>query len=98
MKATALALAAAAALYVTAVPAHAQTLLSDNFNAENGGVGAAEYSGFALWTGANVDLLAPGYFFNLCQLAGAARRASTWKAAATAPSSRRRPTTSRRAS
>jgi hypothetical protein len=65
----ALALATAAALALPA--AHAQTvLLSDSFDAENGGAGAAEYSGFANWTAANVDLLAPGYFFNLCQAAG----------------------------
>ena len=70
LKATVLALAAAAAL-CAAVPAHAQTtLLNDDFNAENGGAGAAEYSGFAHWSAANVDLLAPGYFFNLCELAG----------------------------
>jgi hypothetical protein len=45
-------------------------VLHETFNAENGGVGAAEYSGFAHFVGANVDLLAPGYFFNLCQAAG----------------------------
>ena len=64
------ALAIAAALAITA-PAAAQTvLLDDTFNGENGGAGAAEFSGFANFVGANVDLLAPGYFFNLCQLAG----------------------------
>jgi hypothetical protein len=62
-------LAAAAAL--VAGPAAADTvLLNDTFNGENGGAGAAEYSGFANWSAANVDLLAPGYFFNLCQAAG----------------------------
>ena len=61
----------AAALACAAAPAAAQTvLLNDTFNSENGGVGAAEYSGFANWSAANVDLLAPGYFFNLCQAAG----------------------------
>jgi len=53
--------------------AHAQSatvLLSDNFNTEHGGVGAAEYSGFANFSAANVDLLAPGYFYNLCEAAG----------------------------
>ena len=45
-------------------------LLSDDFNTEHGGTGAAEYSGFANFSAANVDLLAPGYFANLCQLAG----------------------------
>ena len=61
----------AAALACAAAPAAAQTvLLNDTFNSENGGVGAAEYSGFANWSAANVDLLAPGYFFTLCQAAG----------------------------
>ncbi len=45
-------------------------LLSDDFNSKNGGNGSAEYSGFANFTAANVDLLGPGYFFNLCQSAG----------------------------
>ncbi len=54
-----------------AAPAAAQTvLLNETFNSENGGAGAAEYSGFANWSATNVDLLAPGYFFNLCQAAG----------------------------
>ena len=61
----------AVTLACAAAPATAQTvLLNDNFNAENAGAGAAEYSGFAHWSAANVDLLAPGYFFNLCQAAG----------------------------
>lgn len=61
----------ASLLLVAASAASAQTvLLNDDFNGENGGVGAAEYSGFANFSVANVDLLAPGYFFNLCQLAG----------------------------
>jgi len=61
----------AVAVACAAAPASAQTvLLNDTFNAENGGVGAAEYGGFANWSSANVDLLAPGYFFNLCQAAG----------------------------
>jgi len=64
-------LAAALALGTT-LPAAADpiVLLNDTFNGENGGVGAAEYSGFANWSAANIDLLAPGYFFNLCQAAG----------------------------
>ena len=62
---------AAAAALVIAVPAAAQTvLLNDTFDSENGGVGAAEFSGFANFVAANIDLLAPGYFFNLCQAAG----------------------------
>jgi fluoride ion exporter CrcB/FEX len=62
--------ALAAACFALAGAAQADVTLTDNFNAENGGAGAAEYSGFALWTAANVDLLAPGYFFSLCQAAG----------------------------
>jgi len=50
--------------------APATVLLSDDFNTEHGGVGSAEYSGFANFSAANVDLLAPGYFSNLCELAG----------------------------
>ena len=61
----------AAGLAGALTPAGAQTvLLSDNFNAEHGGVGSAEYSGFANFSAANVDLLAPGYFYNLCEAAG----------------------------
>jgi len=45
-------------------------LLSDNFDLENGGAGAAEYSRFTNFTAANIDLLAPGYFATLCQSAG----------------------------
>lgn len=45
-------------------------LLSDNFDLENGGAGAAEYSRFTNFTAANIDLLAPGYFSKLCQDAG----------------------------
>ena len=64
-------LVAATVALAAVAPAAADTvLLNDNFNGENGGAGAAEYSGFANWSAANVDLLAPGYFFNLCQAAG----------------------------
>ena len=59
-----------ATLAAAPVSAATTVLLSENFNAENGGVGAAEYSGFAQFVAANVDLLAPGYFFSLCQSAG----------------------------
>jgi hypothetical protein len=62
--------AIAAACFALAGAAQAAVTLQDNFNAENGGAGAAEYSGFANWSAANIDLLAPGYFFNLCQAAG----------------------------
>jgi len=63
---------AAAVLLATAWPVAAQAadLLVDDFNTEHGGTGAAEYSGFAHFSAANVDLLAPGYFFHLCQRAG----------------------------
>ncbi len=62
----------AAAALVTSAPALADpfVLLQDSFDTENGGVGAAEYSGFDHFSAANIDLLAPGYFFNLCQAAG----------------------------
>ena len=64
-------LAAVAALYAApALAADPTVLLNDSFDAEHGGVGAAEYSGFANFSAANIDLLAPGYFFNLCQAAG----------------------------
>lgn len=62
--------ALAAACFALAGAAQADVTLTDNFNTENGGVGAAEFSGFTNWTAANVDLLAPGFFFNLCQAAG----------------------------
>jgi hypothetical protein len=65
-----LALAACVSLGAAA-PASAQTvLLNDNFDTEHAGVGAAEYSGFANFSAANVDLLAPGYFSALCEAAG----------------------------
>jgi hypothetical protein len=64
------ALAAWASLGATP-PATAQTVvLDESFNTEHGGTGAAEYSGFVNFVGANVDLLAPGYFGGLCEAAG----------------------------
>ena len=65
----------AACLGMAVSLAHAQStpatvLLSDSFDAEHAGVGSAEYSGFANFSAANVDLLAHGYFYNLCELAG----------------------------
>ncbi len=64
----------AACLGMALSVAHAQAaptvLLSDNFDTEHASVGSAEYSGFANFSAANVDLLAPGYFYNLCELAG----------------------------
>jgi len=51
--------------------AHGATvLLNDNFNSENGGNGAAVYSGFANFVAADIDLLGPGYFDFLCRNAG----------------------------
>ena len=71
LKRSASILAAVAALYAApALAADPTVLLNDSFDAEHGGVGAAEYSGFANFSAANIDLLAPGYFFNLCQAAG----------------------------
>ncbi|NUZ05114.1 PEP-CTERM sorting domain-containing protein [Piscinibacter koreensis] len=66
-----LSLATAAALVAGAASsAHAAVLLSDTFDNENGGLARAEYSGFANWSAANIDLLGPGYFGTLCQAAG----------------------------
>lgn len=53
-----------------AAQADPTVLLADTFDTEHAGVGAAEYSGFVNFSAANIDLLAPGYFFSLCQLAG----------------------------
>ena len=50
--------------------AQGAVLLNDTFDAENGGVGHAVYSGFANFTAADVDLLGPTFFANLCQAAG----------------------------
>ena len=53
LAAVALTLAAA-----SATAAHAGTVLSDNFNSENGGASAVNYTGFANWTsGGGVNLL-----------------------------------------
>ena len=43
---------------------HAQVVFSDNFNTENGGVGALNYIGFANWTvsSGSVDLIGNGYY------------------------------------
>jgi hypothetical protein len=61
-------LAAVAAVALIATHASAQTLLTDNFNAENGGNSALNYSGFANWnvTG-QVDLVKSGDFSVTCQ-------------------------------
>jgi hypothetical protein len=62
-----LGVAVLSAPYANAMPI---TLLNDTFNTENRGVGQGVYSGFANFIAADVDLLAPGYFFALCQSAG----------------------------
>lgn len=51
-------------LGVSGVPAHAAVIFSDNFNTENGGVGALNYAGFANWTVSDgtVDLIGNGFF------------------------------------
>ncbi len=48
----------------TAGAAHAAIVFSDNFNAENGGVGQLNYVGFANWTvpSGSVDLIGNGFF------------------------------------
>jgi hypothetical protein len=49
---------------LTASPVRADIILQDNFNSENGGVGALNYAGFANWnvTGGTVDLIGNGFF------------------------------------
>lgn len=55
---------AAALACASAGAAQAAPVFSDNFNAENAGVGALNYSGFANWnvTAGSVDLIGNGYF------------------------------------
>ena len=52
------------AITITAVSVHAAPIFSDNFNSENGGVGALNYNGFANWSvsGGTVDLIGNGFF------------------------------------
>lgn len=64
------AVAALLTFAATSVRAAPVTLLSDTFDTENGGVGQGVYSSFANFTAADVDLLASGYFYSLCQAAG----------------------------
>lgn len=54
----------AAALMLGAGGAGAAVVFSDNFNGENGGVGALNYNGFANWSvgGGTVDLIGNGFF------------------------------------
>jgi hypothetical protein len=53
-----------ATIFATGRFASAATVFSDNFNSENGGNGALNYTGFANWTVTNgtVDLIGNGYF------------------------------------
>lgn len=50
--------------FALASQVHAATVFSDNFNAENGGVGALNYYGFANWTvnPGSVDLIGNSFF------------------------------------
>jgi hypothetical protein len=52
------------AVLIPASPASAVPIFLDNFNTENGGVGALNYTGFANWTVSNgtVDLIGNGFF------------------------------------
>lgn len=54
----------AVALMAATGAANAVVIFSDNFNAENGGTGVLNYTGFANWTvdGGTVDLIGNGYF------------------------------------
>lgn len=56
---------AALALFALAAPASA-SIIPDQFNSENGGVGTLNYSGFADFnvTSGSVDLIGAGYFDN----------------------------------
>jgi len=45
-------------------------LLNDTFETENGGVGRAVFSGFTNFVAADIDLLGPNFFQNLCTSAG----------------------------
>ena len=77
------ALAAAAAI-VVAAPALGQTvLLKDNFNGENGGAGAAEFSGFANFAAPTSTCSRPATSSIYARPPAVAPPASTWKAAAT---------------
>lgn len=50
--------------------AGATVLLNDTFDSENGGSGRGVWNGFANFTAADIDLLGPGFFGNLCEAAG----------------------------
>lgn len=54
----------AAACIAATTKAGAVTIFSDDFNSENGGVGAINYAGFANWTvnPGTVDLIGNGFF------------------------------------
>lgn len=57
-------LIAAAVLTGATVSANAAVIFQDNFDTENGGVGALNYAGFSNWSVSNgtVDLIGNGYF------------------------------------
>ena len=63
MKLNRLAMMAAAVVAFTA-QVQAATIFLDNFNSENGGVGALNYTGFANWSvsAGTVDLIGNGFF------------------------------------
>ena len=48
-------------LLLLSVQARAATLISDNFNSENGGSGISNYTGFTNWTANGVDLNGNGF-------------------------------------
>ena len=52
------------AMALTVAPAHAMVIFSDNFNTENGGVGALNYNSFANFavSDGTVDLIGNGFF------------------------------------
>jgi hypothetical protein len=64
MRPTTRSLLLATALLLGAGSAQAAIVFQDNFNGENGGSGALNYTGFANWTvtGGSVDLIGNGFF------------------------------------
>lgn len=65
MKKTIVASLLGAALLLGTAATHAAVIFTDNFNAENGGTGVLNYTGFANWTvsgGGTVDLIGNGFF------------------------------------
>lgn len=64
MKRKIVAVLVGASLFLGVSVANAAVIFADNFNAENGGVGALNYTAFAQWTvsGGTVDLIGNGFF------------------------------------